>query len=294
MHPSDGRNPMVSIILPTYNRARLLGQAIDSLQVQTYTDFEIIVVDDGSTDETPSLLKAWRDKAPGLRSTRHQVNRGISAARNTGIRMSRGEFIAFQDSDDLWRPDKLARQMALFAGAPDDVGVVYSRFVWRLGGKAVVGPPLRRLKQGYVHRDLLRGNFVDAPTAVVRRAALDRVGLFDESLPSFEDWDLFLRISKGYAFRLVDAPLVTSSALADGLSANREAYLRAYRILLTKYHRDFRRAAAANPLRIKMLLSALLPLTGEPFFSGLLRIRSRLHMALRVHPSEPVAASSKT
>ena len=106
--------PLVSVIIPTYNRADLVRQALASVKAQTYRDFEIVVVDDGGTDGTCEALSAWRE----IRVLRHAHRRGVSAARNTGIDAARGEWLAFLDSDDLWLPDKLARQIFWLEGSP--------------------------------------------------------------------------------------------------------------------------------------------------------------------------------
>ena len=116
----NGKTPKVSVIIPTYNRAHLVGRAIRSVLNQTYQDFEIIVVDDGSTDNTEEVVKSFND--PRIRYIRHEKNRGGSAACNTGIRAARGEYIAFQDSDDEWLPEKLEKQMQVFENTPTGVG----------------------------------------------------------------------------------------------------------------------------------------------------------------------------
>lgn len=118
--------PTVSVILPTYNRAHLVGRAIQSVLDQMYQDFEIIVVDDGSGDNTEEIINGFTDTR--IRYVKHQKNKGGSAARNTGIKLAKGKYIAFQDSDDEWLPDKLEKQMKAFKKASDEVGVVYTGF----------------------------------------------------------------------------------------------------------------------------------------------------------------------
>ena len=108
------KNPTVSIIIPTYNRAHLIGRAIQSVLNQTYQNFEIIVVDDGSTDNTEEMIKEFQKHDKRIKYIRHEKNRGGAAARNTGIKVARGEYIAFQDSDDEWLPEKLEKQMDVF------------------------------------------------------------------------------------------------------------------------------------------------------------------------------------
>jgi len=116
----------VSIVIPTYNRAGLLSRTIQSVLNQTYQDFEIIIVDDGSTDKTEEVVKSFNSKK--IFYNRHEENKGANAARNTGIKASRGEYIAFQDSGDEWLPQKLERQMKVFENASPEVGVVYTGY----------------------------------------------------------------------------------------------------------------------------------------------------------------------
>lgn len=118
------KNPTVSVIIPTHNRANLIGKAIDSVLDQTCQDFEIIVIDDGSTDNTAEIVKGFDDFK--IHYISHELNRGTSAARNTGIKASRGEYIALLDSDDEWLPEKLDRQVEVLQDEPSEVGVVYS------------------------------------------------------------------------------------------------------------------------------------------------------------------------
>ncbi len=120
------KRPTVSVIIPTYNRAHLLGRAIESVLDQTYQDFEIIVVDDASADETEEVVKSFGDDR--INHIRHQKNKGGSAARNTGIKAARGEFIAFLDSDDEWVPKKLEKEIDRLQTLSNEVGVVYSGF----------------------------------------------------------------------------------------------------------------------------------------------------------------------
>jgi glycosyltransferase involved in cell wall biosynthesis len=229
---------LVSIIVPTYNRAHTVGCAIRSVLSQTYQNFDIIVVDDGSVDNTEDTVKGLED--PRIRYIRHERNRGGSAARNTGIKAARGEYIAFQDSDDEWLPEKLSKQMQVFANGSIEAGVVYTR-LWRIkDGKKVYTPSADLTQiQGNIHNKLLRGNFVATPTAVVRKECFERAGMFDEQLPRFQDWDLFIRISRFYEFACVNEPLVVSYLMPDSISANSHATIKALELLLEKYYEEF-------------------------------------------------------
>ncbi len=135
----DSNNPKVSVILPTYNRAHLIKRAIQSVLDQTYQNFEIIVVDDGSTDNTEEQVRSFNN--PKIRYIRYNENKGAAFARNAGIKASRGDYIAFQDSDDEWFPHKLQRQMEAFKNASPEVGVVYTGS-WRIKDNERIYLPL--------------------------------------------------------------------------------------------------------------------------------------------------------
>lgn len=190
---------LVSVVTATYNMAGYLAETLDSLLAQDYPHLEVIVVNDGSTDDTASVLERYRDD-PRVRVVR-QDNAGQTVAKNLGLRQARGEFIGFCDADDTWRPDKLVRQLPRFADPA--VAVVYSD-VERVDGKG------RRLPyhdgphyEGHVTAPLLIDNFVPFPTAVVRAAVLRTAGGFDESLTMSIDYDLWLRLSVHYEFAFV-------------------------------------------------------------------------------------------
>ena len=197
--------PKVSVVLPTYNRAHFLLEAVQSVLVQTAGDLELIVVDDGSTDGTAHVLREIND--PRLRYL-HQENRGVAAAANAGIRLSRGAYIARIDSDDLWLPELIETEMAVLDARPE-VGVVSAK------GEAMDRDGNRlpyswgrapRFPDEALH-SLLHGDFVCNVTMIARRACIERAGLYDESLRVCEDWDLWLRVARHYQFAFVDRVL---------------------------------------------------------------------------------------
>lgn len=191
----------VSVVVPTYNRAALLPRALDSVLAQSRPADELIVVDDGSEDGSAALLAARYPQARVLR----QPNRGVSAARNAGIRAARGGWIALLDSDDLWRPDKLARQLAA-AGA--DARLVHCDELWIRDGRRV-NPKRRHAKYGgYIYRRCLPLCALSPSAVLIRREVFAEIGLFDESLPACEDYDLWLRVCARYPVRYLDEPLV--------------------------------------------------------------------------------------
>lgn len=202
-------HPKVSVVLPTYQSACFLAKALQSVVDQTFQDWELIVVDDGSTDETRAVVAAFPD--PRIRYV-YQENRGAPAALNAGIRLARGAYIAFLGADDRWLPEKLARQVAQLDGLPANVGVVYTdMYLLDLEGETVLGRFLegRRPPQGKVLSQLLRtdGAFIHPCASLIRREVFDRVGAFDEVLKTHEDWDLWVRIAALYEVEALDLPL---------------------------------------------------------------------------------------
>lgn len=188
--------PKVSVVVPAYNRADFVGETLDSILAQTYTDYEVIVVDDGSTDDTPTVLAKYRGK--NVRVIR-QENQGEGAARNTGIFAAQGEYIAFVDSDDLWTPIKLERQMALLTRQSHRCWVYCDAYVFDSETKRTLYVFGERGNQyeGDIARELLLRDFIASPTPVVHRSVFQKVGVFNHN-PRDSDWDMWLRIAAHY------------------------------------------------------------------------------------------------
>ena len=226
----------VSVIIPSYNQARFVAPTVESVLAQTYPDVEIIVVDDGSTDDTRAVLDTYR----GRIRTIHQGNRGLAGARNTGFHASRGDYLLFLDSDDVIQPDKLASHVS-FLDAERSFGLSYS--AWQQvneDGTQVLGE-VRPNKQGQVLIELLRREFFFfASTAVIRREWLERVGLFDESLEWSEDADLWLRLARsGCAFGYLDQPLLRYRIHDGSMTAHvTPRQVQAWQACLTKFFAD--------------------------------------------------------
>lgn len=187
--------PTVSVVIPTYNRADLLEEALSSVLQQTYQDFEVIIVDDGSTDDTRERVAALQSD-PRMRYV-YQENHGLAGARNTGIRASRGDYIALLDDDDIWLPDKLEKQMSLMA-VDDQADVVHCDF--RFVDLACNPLPMRYQRpasRGTLYEDLMYGNMIagSGSAVLIRARCLAEVGLFDENLPACEDQDLWRRMA---------------------------------------------------------------------------------------------------
>ncbi|UCC69155.1 MAG: glycosyltransferase family 2 protein [Armatimonadota bacterium] len=211
--------PRVSVIVPVYNRARAVQAAAASVLDQSYQDFELILVDDGSTDDSGRVIDELARQQPERIRCSHQENAGVAAARNQGISLSRGEYICFLDSDDEWLPEKLAVQVD-FMDRHKEIGLSY---VWALvvdeAGK-VVGREGRRAGRN-AYRKLFYLNPI-APTSgtMLRREVLEEVGLFDPDLRTRQDWDLWFRIARRYPVREIPQFLVRYQSSESGISAD--------------------------------------------------------------------------
>ncbi|MDY6880299.1 MAG: glycosyltransferase family A protein [Thermodesulfobacteriota bacterium] len=196
--------PLVSVIIPTFNRAQKVVRAISSVLFQTFSDYDIIVVDDGSQDNTEASVARFHGPISYIaRST----NRGVSAARNRGVLRSTGPLVAFLDSDDYWLPEKLAIQTAFMESNPG-TDICQTEEIWLRKGRRV-NPKKRHLKpSGDIFEPSLKLCLVSPSAVMMRRSLLDKVGLFDEQLPACEDYDLWLRICCNHRVELIKKALV--------------------------------------------------------------------------------------
>ena len=206
--------PLVSVITATYNMGRYVADTVDSILAQTHPAVEVVVVDDGSTDDTPAVLAGYADD-PRVKTV-HQDNAGQTVAKNRGLREATGEFVGFCDAADLWRPDKLARQLPHFAD--ERIGVVYGNFQFIDGAGQPIETDRPATYSGRITRELLVDNFVHFPTALVRRSIIERAGGFDESLSMGIDFDLWLRISVDHEFLYLPDILVDYRIWAGQMS----------------------------------------------------------------------------
>jgi len=232
----------VSVIMPTYNRADLIGRSVRSVLEQSYGDFELIVVDDGSTDSTPDVVAGFSDER--IRYVRCQENRGAAAARNTGVRAARGAYIAFQDSDDEWLPQKLERQMGTFRHLAPDIGVVYSD-MWRISKdrKEYFRAPHTSPEDGLIYSRALGFHVfgIVLQASVIRRECFEKTGLFDEGLRALEDSEFWIRMSRHYRFYHIPEPLVNQYVTPVSVMHNPTAVAAALKRILNKYHDDISR-----------------------------------------------------
>jgi glycosyltransferase involved in cell wall biosynthesis len=228
----DSHTPLVTVIIPTRDRPELLQRAVASVLAQTCADFEVIVVDDGS-GEASDPAEAARD--PRRRVLRHAAPRGAAAARNTGLSAARGDFVAFLDDDDVWLPEKLARQLEAFATGEPDLGLVYcgSLKFSDVSGRVISQSPARPLREGVV--DFLRSTRFGTSVPLIRRRCLDEVGGFDESLPGTQDRDLWIRLAQRFRFDCVSDVLVEQHVHGPQITADLPRKVEARTRLLEKY-----------------------------------------------------------
>ncbi|RMF62359.1 MAG: glycosyltransferase [Cyanobacteria bacterium J069] len=223
--------PKVSVIIPAYNALRYLPETIDSLLGQTFRDFEVIIINDGSTDDIEGWFQSVKDPRLKLIS---QVNQGQSKARNVGLENAQGELIAFLDADDLWEPSKLEKQISLLMANPQ-AGVVYT-WVAGIDSEGILrGRIIKNDAEGNVWKDLTQHNILECgSTPLIRRTCFEQVGGFDERLPPCEDLDLWLRIACHYDFLVVKEPLVYYRQHASSSGKNWQIAEKNYMIALEK------------------------------------------------------------
>ena len=200
--------PTVSVIIPTYNRPKFLERSLQSVYKQTFKDFEVIIVDDGSVcrADNEKIVDKYVRKGMKIKYF-YQKNIGAPGARNRGIKEAEGKYIAFLDDDDEFLPEKLERQVRLFEISSEKVGLIYT---W---AKEVdeKGNLLRKhciSVRGNSLKEILKRNFIPSPSAMVRKECFDKVGLFDENFPSCQDWEMWTRIASWYEFDVVEDFLV--------------------------------------------------------------------------------------
>lgn len=218
----------VDVIIPSFNNGKYLSDAINSVLIQSEYVNKILVVDDGSTDNTKKIVTTLATKSPKIQYI-HQVNKGLSSARNTGIKLSSAKYLAFLDADDIWMPRKLESQINKFRSTKHkNLGLVYGEYLdIDEDGKTIKnfgGFRLHPEIKGYVAKQLLECNYAtgSGSAVLVKRECFDRVGMFDETLKACEDWDMWMRIAQKFSFEYVDAPLVKLRRHQKSMQANRQ------------------------------------------------------------------------
>lgn len=270
----------VSVIIPAYNKAELTCRAVESVLNQTYKDIELIVVDDGSTDDTPARLSAYGQRIRYIRKD----NGGACSARNCGIRLARGEFLAFIDCDDLYAPDKIELGVN-YLRQHFEVGFLHTAAQFIDNNDHIVGDYSHRKSrdQGWIARRLIFGNYICNSTVMVRRSCLDAVGVFDESIFTPADWDLWLRLAERYRTGYIDIPL-TKYRISDNYIFNRlDLAQREETAVVEKYFS--RHPDAGKGLRGKALACLYLRFAECYFVKGdEQRMRSEFKQAFAVCP----------
>lgn len=222
--------PKISVVVPAYNSQRTILETIDSVLQQSFSDFELIIINDGSTDRTLELLETVQDTRLKVYS---YPNGGLPTARNRGINRATGEFISFIDADDIWTPDKLELQLKALQKNPR-AGVAYSWTTCMGNNGNSFHPGVTESFQGNVYANLLVGNFIGSGSNVlIRREAIESVGYFDKSLKSAEDWDYWLRLAPKWDFVVVPKPQILYR-LSSGAMSSKLDVMEKYQTLVLK------------------------------------------------------------
>ena len=249
--------PLVSVVIPTYNYGRYVGETVESALAQTYPHVEILVVDDGSTDDTRQRLAAYGNRLRYL----YQENRGLSAARNAGIRAAQGEFVALLDSDDLWLPEKLGQQVAVWVREPDFGLVATERFAIDETGRRLDYDKERCSRSGFCEltmRDLLEFPAFSPSSVLARKDVLLAVGGFDEGLTAVEDMEMWVRVAARFRVLRLNATLTAQRFHPNSMSHQPDSMLRNHAKVIDQLfanvpqlrrHRQWRRIAEARMYR---------------------------------------------
>jgi glycosyltransferase involved in cell wall biosynthesis len=292
----------VSVIIPTHNRAESLGSAITSVLNQTFQDFEIIIIDDASKDHTREVITNFNDTR--IKVIHNQGSKGAAGSRNIGIMNASHEYIAFLDDDDEWLPEKLKMQIRLLDSSPPEVGgVCTGRFeVDKIGGGvlSIYNPEMSHLS---------KGNFITTSSVLLRRECFEKCGLFDENMPTSSDYDMWIRISKKFSFKIINNTLVNYYIHENSLTFNNEKKIRGLEILFEKHddffkedykeysrqylilgvcycfkgelqkgRKAFRKAIKMNPFEIRNYFNLTFSLLGAKRFKKLKEAKEKVHM----------------
>jgi len=244
------KNPTVSVIIPTYNRAHLIERAIQSVLNQTYQDFEIIIVDDGSTDNTEEVIKEFQEKDKRVRYIKHNTNKGGNTARNTGLKSIKGEYVAFLDSDDEWLPKKIEKQLEVFKNSKDrKLGFVYcGAFFIKEDSKEKITEILPK-KRGYLFKELLERNCITGggSSNLIKKEVFEKCGNFDECEElrkgGAQEYEMWIRIAKNYDFDFVNECLIKYTVNLKGTTASSklENKGRAYEYIVNKFFEEYKK-----------------------------------------------------
>ncbi|HAM35209.1 MAG TPA: hypothetical protein DEB40_08740 [Elusimicrobia bacterium] len=282
--PQERVAGLVSVVLPTRDRARVVERTIDSVLAQTFRQWELVVVDDGSADDTESVVRSYRDDR--IRYSRRDGPHGVSRARNRGLELARGEFIAFHDAGDEWLPNKLELQVALLKSLPAEVGMVYCAMTRvRLDGTLTPFPAsVVSARDSDVYRRALSLDvIIGPPTCLLRAAVFDAVGGFDERLFAREDLDLFIRISAAFRLQRVEGSLTRFYDDSMGVSRDYERIIRAHKRILVKHKGAFKDDRGLLVPHWRVFADARFLLGNR---SGAVRMRLRVLASGKSRPSD--------
>jgi glycosyltransferase involved in cell wall biosynthesis len=233
-------NPLVSVIIPTFNRAELLKRAVNSVINQEYQNFEIIIIDDSTKGNSENAVKGFPER--NIKYLKRKQRESVAAKRNIGITLSKGTYIAFLDDDDEWLPKKLTLQVDLLQKSNSDVGAIHSNCFVDFGTKKYLYHTQDLRDQST--RRLLEGNFIATSTFILKKTCLDVVGYHDEELPYCEDWDFYVRISKKFRLLYADEPIAVLhwklNNAADRESNNLRRVTKGYQIFFKKHWQDYK------------------------------------------------------
>lgn len=271
-------NHFVTVIIPTYNRANLIRRSVCSVLSQNFKNLELIVVDDGSTDDTLSVLSAINDSRLSIL---HQNHKGACAARNLGIQHASGDLIAFQDSDDVWLPNKLTEQISVL----DSTGSEINFCMMKTFGlsKPIIVPKYIYSNQSDLYKSILGENCISTQQLIGLTSCFKSVS-FDEQMPRFQDWDIVLRLIKRYSFSFTEQILVHQYLSSDSLSHNSNKALVAFTLLEKKHIDEY----LLEPQRYAIFLKFKL-MTCKSFLSRCQRVNE----AIRINSFKPFSISLK-
>lgn len=230
--------PKVSVIIPTFNRSDLLKRSVKSVLNQTFQEFELIIVDDASADDTTNIVREIEDSR--INYIKNEKNLGKPLTLNRGIRLAKGEYVGLLDDDDEWLPEKLEKQIKKFDNTSRNVGVVYCGFsyVLKIENNKNISKILIPELNGHLYTDLLKSNFIGGSTPLIKKECFQKSGYFDRLLQSGQDWDMWIRISKNYEFDFVREALVTYHIHGEQISVNFNDRIKSFQKILDKYIAD--------------------------------------------------------
>jgi glycosyltransferase involved in cell wall biosynthesis len=276
-------DPKVSVVISTYNRPQLLKRAVKSVLEQTYKNLEIIIVDDSPTNASKEVLEEFPSK--NIRYLRRSQKKGVSSAKNLGIRIAVGDFIALLGDDDEWLPNKLELQARLFSKVEPETGVIHTNCFVEYSNGFCLKTDILRAGADIDERslvELLEYNFIADSTALVKKECFEKVGYFDENLPYAEDWDFYIRLAKQFKIKYIPEPLaIVHWATSDGLGRNLRTRSHGHQLFLAKHWQEYKKH--------RRILARLLRQIGLDLNAIGKKRRGRIFLinALQIFPLDP-------